>query len=118
MSYSNDPVDDCKYEEESRQNHLAENLEYPSSPFLLICIFHVCFGEYMEHSVHKDYDERVHKGDNHPNINHLDVGSLGHRVEHRNKQRGKGHQDSCIGCYNTFKHFISNKMVGELVDNG
>ena len=63
-----------------------------------------------------NHHKRVDKGDDHPDINPLDVECGGQGVEHVNEERGQGHQDSCVDGNDAFKTFMSDKVVGQLVD--
>ena len=63
-----------------------------------------------------NHHKRVDKGDNHPDINPLDIECGWQGVEHVNEERCKSHKHSCVDCYDTFKHFMSDEIVGQLVD--
>ncbi len=72
---------------------------------------------HMHNCVEKYDDEGIDEGDNHPDVHHFNIGSLGHRVEDRDKQGGQGHEDCCIDSDDTFKHIKSNEIICELIDN-
>ena len=65
----------------------------------------------MNQGVDDDDEERVHKCDQHPDVDHLDVGGLRERVKDRDEERCQREQSCCIDCYNGLKHFISNIVV-------
>ena len=68
----------------------------------------------MNYGVEKDDDKGIHKGDNHPDVHHLDVGGLGHAIEHGDEEWGEGHEHCCVDGDDTLKHFKSDEVVGQL----
>ena len=65
----------------------------------------------VDDGVDKDDDEGVHEGHNHPDVHHLDVGGLGHGVEHGDEEGGQGHQGGGVDHYDTCANRIKVKST-------